>query len=131
MRKQTVPGYLILLLSLIVSVGSVSFLGPCADEDGSFGACHWAGRALLGLGCLLAVLSVLTLLVRPARTGIYLSILPACILGMLTPGTLISLCRMSTMHCRAVMLPSMLILLAVAGLASLAGMWGCLRNRKG
>jgi predicted PurR-regulated permease PerM len=35
------------------------------------------------------------------------------------------------MHCRAVMLPSMLILLAVAGLASLAGMWGCLRNRKG
>ena len=131
MKKQIIPAWIILVCALVIAVGSVTFLGPCTHEDGSVGACHWAGRALLGLGCLLAVLSVLALLVRPARTGIYLSILPACILGMLTPGTLISLCRMSTMHCRAVMLPSMLILLAVAGLASLAGMWGCLRNRKG
>ena len=131
MKKQIIPAWIILVCSLVVAIGSVTFLGPCVHEDGSVGACHWASRALLGLGCLLAVLSVLALLVRPARTGIYLSILPVCILGMLTPGTLISLCRMSTMHCRAVMQPSMLVLLAVAGLASLAGIWACLRNRKG
>lgn len=131
MKKQMIPGYVIFFLALVITVGSISFLGPCVHEDGSTGACFWAGRALLGLGLLLLVLSLLTVMLRQARTGLYLSIIAASVLGMLTPGTLIGLCRMSTMRCRAVMQPAMMILFAVAALTALWGLIACLRQAKG
>ena len=131
MKKQIIPGCAMLVLALVIAIGSVTFLGPCVHEDGSVGACWWAGRALLGLGCLLAVLAVFAILSRRARFGTYLSGIAVCVLGILTPGTLISLCRMSSMHCRAVMQPAMIILFAVAGLAALAGVLFCRKEQKG
>ena len=131
MKKQIVPGCLILVFSLVISIGSISFLGPCVHDDGSVGACWWAARALLGLGCLLAVLSVPALLSERARFGIYMSGIAVSVLGILTPGTLISLCRMSSMHCRSVMQPAMIILFAAAGLSSLTGMLFCRKAEKG
>ena len=131
MKKTVIPGCVILIISLIASIGSFTFLGPCVHEDGTVGACWWAGRALLGLGCLLGVLAVLTLLSKRARFGTYLSGAAVCALGILTPGTLISLCRMSSMHCRAVMQPAMIILFAAAALASLIGAWLTAKEEKG
>lgn len=131
MKRQIIPGCVILVLALIIAIGSFSFLGPCVHEDGTVGACHWASRALLGLGCLLAVLAVAALLFRRARTGLYLSGIAVCALGILTPGTLINICRMSSMHCRAVMQPAMNILFAAAGLASLTGLLFCVKTKKG
>ena len=121
MKKQMIPGCVMLMLALVISIGSLTFLSPCIHEDGSVGACWWAGRALLGLGCLLGVLALLTLVSGRARFGTYLSSIAVCILGILTPGTLISLCRMSSMHCRAVMQPAMIILFSVSALAALIG----------
>ena len=123
MKKQIIPGCIILALSLVISIGGFTFLGPCTHEDGSVGACFWASRALLGLGCLLGVLAVLALVSGRARFGTYLSSLAVCVLGTLTPGTLINLCRMSSMHCRAVMQPAMIILFAAAGLTAAIGAW--------
>ena len=131
MKKQIIPGAIMLAAALVIAIGSLTFLGPCVHEDGSTGACWWAGRALLGLGCLLAVLSVFALLSRRARFGVYLSGMAVCALGFLTPGTLISLCRMSSMHCRAVMQPAMMILFAVAALAALAGILSAGKEQKG
>ena len=66
--KQFSPGAAAaLVLSAVTAAGSVSFLGPCVHEDGSFGACHWAGQAMLGIGLLLAVLSLTALLVKDGR----------------------------------------------------------------
>ena len=121
MNKQTIPAVLILAVSLIVIIGSQTFLAPCIHEDGTFGPCHWAGQMLLGLGCALGVLAVLAFCMPRARMGIYLSILPVCVLGILTPGTLIDLCRMSTMRCRMVMQPAMIILFSAALLCAMAG----------
>ena len=130
MKKQLIPGWIMLVFSLFIAIGSLTFLGPCVHDDGSVGACWWAGRTLLGLGCLLAVLSVLSLLSRHGRFGTYLSGMAVCVMGILTPGTLISLCRMSSMRCRAVMQPAMILLFAAAGLASLAGVWLCAKTEK-
>ena len=123
-RKTAVPACVCLLLSLVIAVGSVSFLSPCIHEDGSFGACHWAGQAMLGIGCLLSLISAIALLVRngQVRTGLYLAALLTGILGALVPGTLISLCRMSTMRCRAVMQPAMILLCAGIMLSAAAGL---------
>ena len=121
MKKQTIPAVILLVISLVIAIGSQSFLSPCVHEDGSFGVCHWAGQALLGLGCVLGVLAVLSLLSRSTRFGVYLSALPLCVLGILIPGTLIGLCHMSTMRCRMVMQPAMIILFSAALAAALTG----------
>ena len=123
MKKQIIPGCIMLVLALVISIGSFTFLAPCIHEDGSTGACFWAGRTLLGLGCLLGILAVLTLVSGRARFGVYLSSIAVCVLGILTPGTLINLCRMSSMHCRAVMQPAMIILFSVSALAAAIGAW--------
>ena len=121
MKKQIIPGCVIMLLALVIAAGSVSFLQPCVHEDGTVGACYWAGRSLLGLGLLLLAFSFLAVLLQKFRAGLYLSIVIACILGMLTPGTLISICGMDTMRCRMLMRPAMLILFGVALLVALVG----------
>ncbi len=121
MKKQSIPAIIILILSLIIIFGSRTFLSPCVHEDGSFGPCHWAGQTLLGLGCVTGILAVLSLCVQKARLGAYLSAMPVCIMGILTPGTLIDLCHMSTMQCRMIMQPAMIILFSAALLCALIG----------
>ena len=121
MKKQLIPAIVLIILSVIVIIGTQSFLSPCFHEDGTFAPCHWAGQALLGLGCALSVIAVLALCVSRARFGAYLSALPVCVLGILTPGTLIDLCHMSTMRCRMVMQPAMIILFSAALLCALTG----------
>ena len=121
MKKHTIPALILLALSLAIAAGSQTFFSPCVHEDGSFGPCHWAGQTLLGLGCVLGALAVLALLIRGARFGVYISALPLCVLGILTPGNLIDLCHMSTMRCRMVMQPAMIILFCAALAAALTG----------
>ena len=120
-KKQLIPAAVLLILSVLIVIGSQSFLRPCVHEDGSFGPCHWAGQALLGLGCALGVMAALALAVRRVGFGLFLGALPVCVLGILTPGTLIDLCHMSTMRCRMVMQPAMIILFAAALLCALTG----------
>ena len=128
MKRQTIPALAILLLALLAAIGSQTFLGACVHEDGSFGACHWACRAMLGEGALLAVLALLALALRRERAGLYLAMIPASLLGLLTPGTLIALCKMPTMRCRMLTRPATMILFGLALLAALAG-W--LMSRRG
>ena len=128
MRKSCIPAIITLALSMFAAIGSQTFLGACAHDDGSFGACHWACRAMLGEGVLLAVLSLMALAFKRERAGLYLAMLPASLLGLLTPGTLIALCKMPAMRCRMLTQPAMMILFGVMLPASLVG-W--LLSRKG
>ena len=121
MKNQSIPAAVILAPSLLLAIGSQTFMGACVHEDGGFGACHWAARALAGIGGLLAALSVLALFLKKERAGLYLSIMPMVLLGILTPGTLIDLCGMATMRCRALMKPASTILLSLALSAALVG----------
>ena len=77
---------------------------------------------------LLAVLSLMALAMKRERAGLYLAMLPASVLGLLTPGTLIALCKMPTMRCRMLTQPAMTILFGAMLLASLVG-W--LLSRRG
>ena len=128
MKKASILTSVILLLALITAIGSQTFLGACVHDDGTFGACHWACRAILGESVLLAMLSLLTLAMKRERAGLYLAMIPASLLGLLTPGTLIALCKAPTMRCRMMMQPAMMILFGAVMLASLVG-W--LLSRKG
>ena len=120
-KGSLIPALVIVILAIIAAAGVRTFAGPCVHEDGSFGPCHWAGQALLGLGCVIGILAILSLCVQKARLGTYMSALPVCGLGILTPGTLIDLCHMSTMRCRMVMQPAMILLFSAALLCALTG----------
>ena len=130
MKRLSIPAVILLVLALVVAIGSQTFLGACVHEDGSFGPCHWAARALLGEGCLAAALALLALFVEQARLGLYLASALNAVLGLLTPGTLIAICGMDTMRCRMVMRPAMLVLCGLSLVAALAG-WLVERRKKG
>ena len=121
MNKRIIPAIIVLVLSLLLAIGSQTFLGACVHDDGSFGSCHWACRALLGEGILLAVLALAALAFKRERPGLYLAMLPASLLGILTPGTLIAICKAPTMRCRMVTRPAMMVLFALALVAALIG----------
>ena len=120
-KTENVLGVIAGVLGLLMAVGVKTFLHPCVHEDGSFGPCHWARQTLMGLGCVVGILAILSLCVQKARLGTYMSALPVCGLGILTPGTLIDLCHMSAMRCRMVMQPAMIILFSAALLCALTG----------
>ena len=128
MKKTSIPALIVLLLSLVIAIGSQTFLGACVHDDGGFGACHWAARGALALGAAQAVIALLALVLPAQRPGPYTAMLPVSVAGLLTPGTLIDICRMNTMRCRMVMRPAMLVLFALTLAAALAG---CLMTRRG
>ena len=121
MKKSIIPACVTLALSLVVIIGSQTFLAPCTHEDGSLGACHWAGRALLGEGCLLAAMAAVALLFGKERSGLYLAMIPSSILGICTPSGLIALCKAPSMRCRMLMRPAMIILFAAILATALVG----------
>ena len=121
MNKKTIPAIITAVLGIVICLGSQTFLGACVHEDGSFGACHWASRALMGLGGLSTLLSVLALLLPSQRSGLYLAQAASAALGILTPGTLIALCGMATMRCRMVMKPAMTVLFALTLAVAIVG----------
>ena len=128
MKKTALPACVILVLALISAVGSQSFLGACIHDDGSFGPCHWACRALMGDAVLMAVLALMALILPKERRGLCFAMIPASLAGLLTPGALIALCKAPTMRCRMLMQPAMMILFSLMGLTALVG-W--LLSRRG
>ena len=96
------------VLSVMLLVGMLTFAGPCAaHEDGTLGSCEWAQRAILGVGAVALVLSLVRIFERDEgeRRGLSLAI---ALLGALTaclPGTLIDLCADETMRCATIMRP--------------------------
>ena len=122
-KKGLLPAAVILVLALAAAVGSRSFLGPCVHEDGSFGVCHWAGRALFGVSLLQLSEAAAAVITRDTgvRRGLFLSMFLTGILAMVIPGGLISLCGMATMRCRSLMRPAMLLLFGVMAAVAAAG----------
>ena len=121
--KKNLFAILLLVLAAIIAAGSVTVLGPCVHEDGSKGPCADAGRALLIDGCVTAILAILITMVnrRGLRMALFAAALCAAVISILLPGVLMPLCKMDTMHCRAVMQPSMIILSGAAAVSALTG----------
>lgn len=60
--KKYVSSSILLVLSLLFVIGEQTVAGPCpVMPDGRFMVCHWAGQAVLGVGIVLVVLSLLHL----------------------------------------------------------------------
>ena len=121
--KKNLFAILLLVFAAMMAIGSVTVLGPCVHEDGSKGPCADAGRALMIDGCVTAILAILITMVnrRGLRMALFAAALCAAVIGILLPGVLMPLCKMDTMHCRAVMQPSMIMLSGAAAVSALTG----------
>ena len=119
-RGNPVTGFIMAGLSVLLFVGTASFFAPCgAHEDGKFGACHWAGQAVIACGIVLLAMSVIHLIAKSGKSKAYVSVSIAA-LGIMTaiiPGVFIDLCKMPTMRCLSVMRPSVMIIgFVIAGI---------------
>ena len=121
--KKNLFAILLLVFAAMMAIGSVTVLGPCVHPDGSAGPCADTGRALLIDGCVMVILAILITLVkkRGLRMVLFAAALCAAVAGILLPGVLMPLCKMDTMHCRAVMQPSMIILSGAAAVSAVIG----------
>ena len=130
-RMEVLPALLV-LLSALLTVGVLTFLGPCVHEDGSRGTCHWAGRACAVTGGVLCAMSLLALVIRrpSVRAGLYLGMVPAALAAAVLPGGVIPLCMMATMRCQSVMKPAMLLTGILIALLAAAAAWARLRQDK-
>ena len=111
----------LLALSLCLALGVALVFKPCAaHEDGGWMTCHWAGQAVLGIGIALCVLAVARLFLDgKARQGLDLAFIAFAGLAALLPGSLINLCMMANMRCRAVMRPAVIVVSALIVVAAL------------
>lgn len=125
-KASPIAGIVLTALSGLLVVGVLGFAAPCGvHDDGSYGSCHWAARAVLGVGVALFVLSVVRIFERDEgeRRGLSLA---AALLGVLVacmPGVLVDLCTTQAMRCHAIMRPFSMCMgaaIAVTGGADLA-----------
>ena len=122
-KKQNRAAEIALLaLCLCLALGVKLAFHACGPkEDGTWMHCHTAENAVLCLAVAMAALSAAHLAVKPgAKLALDAAVLVLDIAAMLTPGTLVPLCMMDAMRCRAVMKPAVLVLgiLIVVALAA-------------
>lgn len=111
-------------LGLLLAIGSRTLFTACsAQEDGSYMACHWAEMASSALGAVIAVQGLIALLLRDrkAQGAVFAAAAPAGLLCCFIPGTVISICSMSGMHCRTNLRPWVIVLGAVICAVALIG----------
>ena len=112
--KKTKTTYILdgvqLLASGVLTLGSQTFFAACPVGEKAM-ACHWAERAVLGVGLALTAISLLQLLISNPKIskGLNLAVLPLTILTALIPGVLIRLCGMLDMRCHTIFKPAVLV----------------------
>lgn len=93
--KKYVSSSILLVLSLLFVIGEQTVAGPCpVMPDGRFMVCHWAGQAVLGVGIVLVVLSLLHLAFKNdgMKLGLDLAVIANAVLLLMIPNRLIHLC---------------------------------------
>lgn len=135
-KPAPLVGIVVTVLSVLLILGILTFAGPCGvHNDGTVGSCYWASRAVLGVGVVLFVLSVVRIFERDEgeRRGLSLAIASLGALAACMPGALIDLCAVQTMRCNAVMRPFVLVVgiaLAVLGAVDLVMRLRAIGRRK-
>jgi hypothetical protein len=120
MKNRIFPGISFILLGLLIAIGPFTLFRVC-EWDMMIMKCFWTARTELGIGILIAILGILTLLFTSSRIRLGLSITAALngILILLIPTALIGVCEEPLLPCRVLTLPSLVILSSILIVISL------------
>ena len=120
--KALIMGIILFILSLLLTAGVMTFFSACKHktESGRWMACHWAQMSVFGAGCVMSVISLLTLFIKNARVrlGLVISLIPMAVYTALIPNNLISLCMKTDMQCHSVMKPAVIVISILICIAS-------------
>ena len=120
---NTVSGVCLLAAGLILAGGTQFVFTACGiHDDGSYGRCHYAQLVTACIGLLVAVGALCSLFLKTREVSLAVSVITFCeaLLVLLSPGKIIPLCMMATMHCLTMMKPftltmSLVILILAVG----------------
>lgn len=111
-KRSEVAGGITLAACILLAVGVMTLFPACGPkDDGTWMSCHQAQLAVCAIACVMSLLSLVALFVRRG-VGRWLHVIVAvlAVVAALVPGTVIPLCMMAGMQCRAVMRPSVILL---------------------
>ncbi|KFI92365.1 hypothetical protein BISA_0765 [Bifidobacterium saguini DSM 23967] len=110
-----------ILLGLLIAVAPQTFAHACIGHDVP-GACHYSQQAATGIGVVILAFGIIALFVNhQIRIGLNIAAIANALLLLAVPTFLIGVCNGAMMHCRMVMLPTLIVLgvltLVFAGIA--------------
>ncbi len=111
-----------LLLALVITVGSFTVFAACPVSEEHSMNCHSAQLAVTLLGTVFSLQALASLIIRneKVRLGIAISQIPLIIALFFIPGTIFSLCMMSSMRCNSIFKPAVRVLSGLAFIVSVA-----------
>ncbi|NMM99598.1 hypothetical protein G1C96_0176 [Bifidobacterium sp. DSM 109958] len=99
-----------IVFGALIAVGPQTFAHACLRHD-TPGACHYSALAATGVGVVILVLGVAALFADArVRIGLNVAVIADALLVLAVPTVLIGVCRGAMMHCRMVMLPTLVVL---------------------
>lgn len=119
-------------LSFLLSLGTMTVFRACSvKDDGTWMHCHTAQNAAAAGGFLLCILFVSCIFVRAsgARAALYAAGIVGAAIVFMIPGSIVSMCMMSTMRCYAVMQPYVRVMSALTIVAAAINIVGVFKNR--
>ena len=124
-KRLDIIGIILVAVPAVILAGVNSWFQTCGPmEDGSFMACHWAGRTVAASAVMMLAIALIRLFARDRKmkAGLDIALAAASVFTALVPGRIISLCMMEDMMCRAHTQPwtiGLSILLLVVALADI------------
>jgi len=120
MKNRIILALSTLIFGIIITlIPTVIF--PVCDSSEMKMACYYSGQTEIGLGILIALLGIISVLFRDRgiRAGISISQALISVFVILFPYKLIGLCKMETMACRLKTFPAIIVvgvlLIVIAG----------------
>lgn len=103
MKKTNILSFLNILIATLIALTPFTIAPVCGPMDtGKFMTCHYMGKAEVGLGILLAVLALVSVLLKEgAKFGTHLSMALAAIYALALPKVLVATCMHPEMPCNA------------------------------
>ena len=99
-----------ILFGALIAIAPQTFAHACTGHDMP-GACHYSQQAATGIGVVILVLGVVALFVNAqVRIGLNIAAIANALLLLAVPTFLIGICKGAMMHCRMVMLPTLIVL---------------------
>ena len=99
-----------ILFGALITIAPQTFAHACTGHDMP-SACHYSQQAATGIGVVILVFGVVALFVAPQiRIGLNIAAAADALLLLAVPTFLIGICKGAMMHCRMVMLPTLIVL---------------------
>jgi hypothetical protein len=112
MKKRLVFGIPFIAIGLLIAFGPLTIFPVCKVMGTMIMKCFWTARAEIGIGLIIAVLGILTLVFKSPqlRLGLEIAVFLNGLLALLIPTILIGVCEHGRASCQVLALPSLTVL---------------------